>query len=61
MCAKVSTLVIATAMLFIHLNCGLTKDWGSITIKPVEDSYEVVLENSKFRAVYKKSPNDWAG
>lgn len=58
MCAKVSTLVIATVMLFIHLNCALTNDWGSITIKPVEDSYDVVLENSKIRAVYKKSPNN---
>jgi len=59
--AKVSPIVIATVMLFIDLNCGLAKDWGSITIKPVDGNHEVVLENSKIRAVYKKSPNNWAG
>jgi hypothetical protein len=36
-------------------------DWGSITIKPVDGGYEVVLENSQMRAVYRKSPNPWAG
>ncbi|MHC4072757.1 MAG: hypothetical protein ACYTGS_12125 [Planctomycetota bacterium] len=61
MCAKVSTPVIAAVMLLVNLNCGLAKDWGSITIKPVEGSHEVVLENSQIRTVYKKSPNDWAG
>jgi hypothetical protein len=36
-------------------------DWGKITITPVDGSKEVVLENSQFSAVYKKSTNDWAG
>ncbi|MFC1558283.1 hypothetical protein ACFL40_02910 [candidate division KSB1 bacterium] len=35
-------------------------DWGSIKVQPVDDSFEVVLENSQLRAVYKKSPNPWA-
>lgn len=61
MLTKVSTLIIAILMLFIHLNCSVTNDWGSITIKSVEGGYEVILENSQIRAVYKKSPNNWAG
>ncbi|UCF15680.1 MAG: hypothetical protein JSW59_19980, partial [Phycisphaerales bacterium] len=61
MCVRVSTIVVVAVMLLMNLNCSQAEDWGSITIKPVDGSHEVVLENSQIRAVYKESPNNWAG
>lgn len=60
MCSKY--IKILTCLLVVCVCCCTSSpdDWGSITIKPVDDSYEVTLENSQFRAVYKKSPNPWA-
>lgn len=52
--------IIPLLVLSVYQTCAWADDWGSITITPVEDSFEVVLENSQFRAVYKKSPNNWA-